>query len=120
MNFFGLERPSRARAAIPGEPDEASDGQAFLDVARRSAAYSQIMDVKGEMMLARDFVPKGRARQTLKDVHLMLDQAERRGQKLPLLEVHADVLDACVRAGEGELDNSVVIEEIRRRSRVRA
>ena len=28
-------------------------------------------------------------RQTLKDVHLMLDQARKAGQKLPLLEVHA-------------------------------
>jgi len=29
--------------------------------------------------------------------------------------VHADVLEACLRQGEGELDNSVVVEEIRRR-----
>jgi putative dehydrogenase len=116
--ILGLNRLALAEGLVFAER-MGLDGQAFLDVARRSAAYSQIMDVKGEMMLARDFVPKGRARQTLKDVHLMLDQAERHGQCLPLLEVHADVLDACVRAGEGELDNSVVIEEIRRRHRVR-
>jgi 3-hydroxyisobutyrate dehydrogenase-like beta-hydroxyacid dehydrogenase len=116
--ILGLNRLALAEGLIFAER-LGLDGQAFLDVARRSAAYSQIMDVKGETMLARDFAPKGRARQTLKDVHLMLDQAERRGQRLPLLEVHAQVLEACVRAGEGELDNSVVIEEIRRRHKVR-
>ena len=91
------------------------DPAAFLKVARSSAAYSQIMDVKGERMVRRAFEPEGRARQTLKDVQLMLAQARAVGQELPLLKVHAEVLEACLRAGEGDLDNSVVIEEIRRR-----
>jgi putative dehydrogenase len=91
------------------------DPAAFLDVARGSAAYSQIMDIKGERMVRRAFAPEGRARQTLKDAQLMLDQARAVGQELPLLKVHAEVLEACLRAGEGDLDNSVVIEEIRRR-----
>jgi 3-hydroxyisobutyrate dehydrogenase len=91
------------------------DPAAFLTVARGSAAYSQIMDVKGERMVRRAFEPEGRARQTLKDAQLMLEQARTVGQELPLLKVHAEVLEACLRAGEGDLDNSVVIEEIRRR-----
>jgi len=89
--------------------------QAFLDVARSSAAYSQVMDIKGAKMVHGEFVPEGRVTQHLKDVHLMLDQAERVKQQLPLLQVHADVLEACVRAGEGDLDNSIVINEIARR-----
>jgi putative dehydrogenase len=92
------------------------DAQAFLDVARKSAAYSQVMDVKGPKMVRGDFVPEGRVTQHLKDVHLMLEQADRVKQQLPLLEVHADVLEACVRAGEGDLDNCIVIEEIGRRT----
>jgi putative dehydrogenase len=91
------------------------DPQAFLEIARGSAAYSQVMDTKGVKMAASNFAPEGRARQTLKDVHLMLDQAARVGQALPSLEVHRDILAACVAAGEGDLDNSVVINEIRRR-----
>jgi 3-hydroxyisobutyrate dehydrogenase-like beta-hydroxyacid dehydrogenase len=91
------------------------DPHAFLEIARGSASYSQVMDTKGAKMAASDFAPEGRARQTLKDVHLMLDQAARCGQSLPLLEVHRDILTACVAAGEGDLDNSVVINEIRRR-----
>jgi 3-hydroxyisobutyrate dehydrogenase-like beta-hydroxyacid dehydrogenase len=89
--------------------------QAFLKIARGSAAYSQVMDTKGAKMATSNFTPEGRARQTLKDVHLTLDQAARCGQALPLLEVHRDILTACVAAGEGDLDNSVVINEIRRR-----
>ncbi len=91
------------------------DMQAFLDVARSSAAYSQVMDIKGAKMVHGEFEPEGRVTQHLKDVHLMLDQAERVKQQLPLLEVHADVLEACVRAGEGDLDNCIVIHEIARR-----
>jgi 3-hydroxyisobutyrate dehydrogenase len=91
------------------------DPRAFLKIARGSAAYSQVMDTKGTKMATSDFAPEGRARQTLKDVHLMLDQAARCGQALPFLEVHRDILAACVAAGEGDLDNSVVINEIRRR-----
>jgi 3-hydroxyisobutyrate dehydrogenase len=94
------------------------DPAAFLEVARRSAAYSQVMDVKGEKMTRGEFTPEGRVTQHLKDVHLMLEQAERVKQRLPLLEIHADVLEACVRQGEGDLDNSAVIKEIRRRTRV--
>jgi 3-hydroxyisobutyrate dehydrogenase-like beta-hydroxyacid dehydrogenase len=92
------------------------DPDAFLRVARGSAAYSQVMDTKGPKMVRSDFSPEGRARQTLKDVHLMLEQAQRKGQELPLLEVNAAVLESCVRHGESELDNSVVINEIRRRT----
>ena len=93
------------------------DPAAFLKVARASAAESQVMGTKGPKMVSGDFKPEGRVRQTLKDVHLMLDQAKTLGQKLPLLEINAEVLQACVDHGESELDNSVVIEEIRRRTR---
>ena len=91
------------------------DPTAFLEVARASAAESQVMGTKGPKMIAGDFAPEGRVRQTLKDVHLMLDQAAKLGQQLPLLQINADVLQACVDHGEGERDNSIVIEEIRRR-----
>ena len=90
------------------------DPAAFLKVARASAAESQVMGTKGPKMVSGDFAPEGRVRQTLKDVHLMLDQAEKLGQQLPLLAINAGVLQACVDHGEADLDNSIVIEEIRR------
>jgi len=45
----------------------------------------------------------------------MLEQGRRLGQELPLATLAADVLSACVRHGEGDLDNSIIINEIRRR-----
>jgi 3-hydroxyisobutyrate dehydrogenase-like beta-hydroxyacid dehydrogenase len=90
---------------------------AFLEVARGSASYSQVMETKGPKMVRGDFSPEGRVKQTLKDAHLMLDQAAAVGQKLSALEVHVDVLEACVRAGEADLDNSAIIREVRRRGK---
>ena len=91
------------------------DPKSFLDVARRSAAYSQVMDIKGPKMVSGDYAPQGFIHQSLKDFHLILEQAARRGQEMPLAVVNAAVLEACVKHGEGERDNSAVIEEIRRR-----
>jgi len=116
--ILGLNRLALAEGLMFAERLGLDPG-AFLKVARASACYSQVMDVKGAKMVERDFAPEGRITQHLKDVHLMLEQAERVGQRLPLLDVHADVLEACVRHGEGDSDNSIVIEEIRRRTQRR-
>jgi 3-hydroxyisobutyrate dehydrogenase-like beta-hydroxyacid dehydrogenase len=112
--ILGLNRLALAEGLVFAER-LGLDPAAFLDVARGSASYSQVMETKGPKMVSGDFSPEGRAKQTLKDVHLMLGQAAGVGQKLAMLEVHAAVLEACVRAGEADLDNSVIIEEVRRR-----
>jgi 3-hydroxyisobutyrate dehydrogenase and related beta-hydroxyacid dehydrogenases len=90
------------------------DADSFLAVARKSASYSQVMDTKGAKMV-RGESRRGRIRQTLKDVKLMLAQAGTRGQQLPLATLNEEILEACVRQGEGDDDNSAVIREIRRR-----
>jgi 3-hydroxyisobutyrate dehydrogenase-like beta-hydroxyacid dehydrogenase len=112
--ILGLNRLALAEGLVFAER-LGLDPATFLDVARGSASYSQVMETKGPKMVRGDFSAEGRARQTLKDVHLMLDQAAGIGQKLAMLELHADVLEACVRAGEADMDNSVVIKEVRRR-----
>jgi putative dehydrogenase len=114
--ILGLNRLALAEGLVFAER-LGLDPAAFLDVARQSAAASQVMDTKGPKMISGDFAPEGRVRQTLKDTHLMLDQAHKAGQQLPLLQIHADVLEACVRHGGSEQDNSSVIAEIRRRVR---
>ncbi len=115
--ILGLNRLALAEGLVFAER-LGLDPAAFLDVARRAACHSQVMDIKGPRMVRGDFAPEGRIAQHLKDVHLILQQAQRVQQQLPLLQVHADVLEACVRHGEGEQDNSIVINEIRRRSGV--
>ena len=112
--ILGLNRLALAEGLVFAER-LGLDPKTFLKVAHSSAASSQVMDTKGPKMVSGDFSPEGRVRQTLKDVHLMLDQARQHGQRLPLLEVHEDILSACVRQGESELDNSRVIAEVRRR-----
>lgn len=112
--ILGLNRLALAEGLVFAER-LGLDPAAFLEVARGSASYSQVMETKGPKMVSGDFSPEGRAKQTLKDVQLMLGQAAGVGQKLAMLEVHAAVLEACVRAGEADLDNSVIIEEVRRR-----
>jgi len=112
--ILGLNRLALAEGLVFAERMGLEPGR-FLDVARQAASYSQVMDTKGPKMVRGDFAPEGRARQTLKDVELMLAQARQLGQDLPLAKLNAEILEACVRNGEGDHDNSVVISEIRRR-----
>jgi 3-hydroxyisobutyrate dehydrogenase-like beta-hydroxyacid dehydrogenase len=113
--ILGLNRLALAEGLVFAER-MGLDPAAFLDVARGSASYSQVMDTKGPKMVRNDFSAEGRIRQTLKDAHLMLGQAAASGQKLSALAAHVDVLEACVRAGEAELDNSAIVREVRRRT----
>jgi len=113
--ILGLNRLALAEGLVFAERLGLEPGR-FLEIARQAASYSQVMDTKGPKMLRGDFAPEGRARQTLKDFQLMLAQARKAGQELPLAALNAEILEACVRSGEGDQDNSVVIREIRRRS----
>jgi 3-hydroxyisobutyrate dehydrogenase-like beta-hydroxyacid dehydrogenase len=88
---------------------------AFLAAARDSAAYSQIMDVKGDRMIAGDFTAQGRLVQSTKDARLMVEAATAAGQDLPLGRAYLDILEKSILAGDGDLDNSAVMREIRRR-----
>jgi len=112
--ILGINRAALAEGLVFAERMGLAP-EKFLEVARDSAAYSQIMDVKGAKMLSGDFSPHGYVTQSLKDFSLMAEQAQRIGQRLPLGEVYIGLMQGCVEHGEGELDNSAVIREIRRR-----
>ncbi len=92
------------------------DLSSFLEMLRISPAYSVAMDVKGQKMLKGDFSPESRIKQHHKDVELIIKYAEKNKQMLPLSAVHHDILGKAIQAGEGEMDNSAVIREIRRRT----
>ena len=92
------------------------DPLAFLDVARGSAAYSQVMDVKGELMARREYRnPQSRVDQSLKDFKLMLEQARKAGQDLPFASVYTRMLEDCVAHDQSEWDNAAIAEAIARR-----
>jgi 3-hydroxyisobutyrate dehydrogenase-like beta-hydroxyacid dehydrogenase len=111
---LGLNRLALAETLVFAER-LGLDPSAFLSIARQSAAYSQIMDVKGAKMIEGDFSPQGRIVQSRKDFGLILEEARRAGQRLPMADVLMDILESCVTHGEGEWDNSAVIQEVRRR-----
>jgi putative dehydrogenase len=114
-HILGLNRVALAEGLVFAEK-LGLDLHNFLDVARKSAAYSQIMDVKGDKMVDGDFTPVSKVSQHLKDVRVMVSEARRRGQALPFASVLVDVLEGCERHGDGERDNAISIDEIRRRT----
>ena len=86
-------RPRQARGQSDPRPQPAGAGggadlrralgprsrRRFSKWRKGSASQSQVMETKGPKMLARDFSPRGPRHADLKDVHMMLDQAERAG-----------------------------------------
>ena len=113
--ILGLNRAALAEGLVFAEK-LGLDSHAFLEVARGSAAYSQVMDVKGAMMAKRDYGdPQSRVDQSLKDFRLMIEQARVAEQDLPFATVYARMLEDCVARGEGQWDNAAIAEAIRRR-----
>ena len=90
------------------------DPELALTVLRESSSYSRVMDLKGRKMLERDFTPQARLSQHLKDVRLMLEAGAGAGVELPLSERHRQLLEQAEAAGLGALDNSAIIEVLRR------
>ena len=90
------------------------DLELVLEVLRGGAAYSRVMDTKGQRMLQRDYAPAARLAQHAKDVGLILELAEQCGARSPLSEVHASVLAEAQAAGLGELDNAAIAELFRK------
>ena len=89
------------------------DAAAFLATARRSAAYSRVMDSKGEKMLARDFAPQSHIAQTLKDSELILEEARQQEQHLPMTLIQTGLLRSAIVLVGPDADSSAVIEAIR-------
>ena len=116
--ILGLNRAAIAEGLVLAERLGLNPA-AFLDVARGSAAYSQVMDVKGPLMAQRQFRnPQSRVDQSLKDFKLMLDQAHAAHQELPFASVYVGLLEDCMRNGEGTWDNSAILQAIERRRTV--
>ncbi|MDB5338752.1 MAG: 6-phosphogluconate dehydrogenase, NAD-binding [Planctomycetaceae bacterium] len=86
------------------------DATQTLAVFRASAAYSRIMDSKGEKMIGGDFTPVARLSQHLKDVKLILEAGSVSGARLPLSETHFALLEEAEAAGLGQLDNSAIFQ----------
>lgn len=112
--ILGINRTALAEGLVFAER-VGLDPAKFFEVVKASAAYSRVMEGKGPKMLRGDYSPEGMVAISLKDATLMRDQGRQAGQQLPLLETYRGLLEACAKQGGDQLDNSSVIEEIRRR-----
>jgi 3-hydroxyisobutyrate dehydrogenase-like beta-hydroxyacid dehydrogenase len=110
---LGLNRAALAEGLVFAERLGIAPA-AFLALVLATPARSDAALLKGDRMVRGDFEPQSRIRQHLKDVRLMLDAADRKGQHLPLSSVHASLLQAAVDAGDGDLDNAALILQLRR------
>jgi 2-hydroxy-3-oxopropionate reductase len=78
------------------------------------SAYSRILEIHGQRMLDRNFVPGFKARLHQKDLAIVLDEARRLGLALPGAALGAQLMNALVGAGGGEGDSSALIEVVER------
>lgn len=110
---LGLNRAVLAEGLAFAEALGVSPGAA-LEVLAGSNAYSKAIDVKGRKMVERDYAVQARLSQHLKDVRLMLGAAQAAGLALPLTDTHRRLMEAAEARGLGELDNSAILEVLRR------
>lgn len=90
--------------------------ESVLGVLRDSLAYSRAMDVWGERMVEGDHTaPASRLRQGHKDTQLIIEHSRQLGAPTGLIEVVESVQAGAKAQGLQDLDNSVVIEVLRRR-----
>ena len=81
-----------------------------LEVLKKSAAFSKVMDQKGYRMVERRFLPpSGHLLIHSKDVRLMLALAEKYDCPVPLLSIDAQALASEMSKGRGEWDSSSII-----------
>jgi len=111
---LGLHRAVLAEGLVFGEA-LGFDPARVLEILTRTPAASAVMETKGRRMVDRDFEPLARLAQHLKDVRLILAEADKHGAVTPLSELHENLLRRAVDLGFGESDNSAVIEAFRAR-----
>lgn len=90
-----------------------------LTVLKDGLAYSRAMDAWGDRMIAGDHErPFSRMRQSHKDSRLIVEHGVSQGAPMDLVSVVREALAEAESAGLADLDNSAVVEVIRRRAGV--
>jgi 2-hydroxy-3-oxopropionate reductase len=77
-------------------------------------AGSRILEVHGARMLEADFRPGFKARLHQKDLRIVRHSAAERGLALPMASLAAELMNALVGGGDGELDSSALVKVIER------
>jgi 3-hydroxyisobutyrate dehydrogenase-like beta-hydroxyacid dehydrogenase len=111
-HIMGLNRAALAEGLALGEKAGIDPAQ-LLPILKESAAYSRVMDLKGQRMIESDYEPASRVSQHAKDVGLILKLGEEVGAYLPLEQLHQALLEAAIASGYGDADNAALIEVFR-------
>src|SRR5437762_254155 len=86
-----------------------------LDVLRSSAATSRMLEVRGPLIVKRDFPPQMKLDLFMKDLHLIQEAAGAVGAAVPLTDVAERLYAAAQAAGHGGEDLAVVVTALARR-----
>lgn len=81
-------------------------------------ADSPILQQHGERMLNETFEPGGTARTQLKDTNTAMAHAQTLGLNLPVAKLVDQLFESMVNAGDGGLDHSGLIRELKRLNRL--
>jgi len=87
-----------------------------LDALAGGFADSVILQQHGKRMAERSFAPGGPAKYQLKDTRNAIKYADSIGLSLPVTTLVNSLFEDMVDHGDGELDHSALIREIRRRN----
>ena len=90
----------------------AKDAHRVLAVLGAGLAASELLDQKADKLAEEDFSPSGPAKFLVKDLDFAHDSAA--GRDLPSLMVSRELFTGLTEAGLGDLDNTVVLEYLRR------
>jgi 3-hydroxyisobutyrate dehydrogenase-like beta-hydroxyacid dehydrogenase len=93
------------------------DGGQVVDVLGAGAAASQMLTVRGPLMVHGEFPAQMKLDLFMKDLHLIQGAAQTCGAALPLTDVAERLYAATQAAGHGAEDLAVVITEMQRRTR---
>jgi 3-hydroxyisobutyrate dehydrogenase-like beta-hydroxyacid dehydrogenase len=88
------------------------DLEALIEVMAGGSANSQMLQLKGEPMLAHDFTPLFKLDHMLKDVLLCLDDVRAAGAGFPFAALAGELYAAAAGRGLGEQDFAAVLEVV--------
>ncbi len=86
-----------------------ADPRKVIEAIKGGAAQCWTLDVKPPRLFAGNRQPGFKARQMYKDMNIILETASQVGAPLPAAAVHAQLFNAMLQLGMGDLDNSAVL-----------
>tara|TARA_R110002012_G_scaffold80107_1_gene203385 strand:- start:1310 stop:2188 length:879 start_codon:yes stop_codon:yes gene_type:complete len=102
-----------AEAILLAEQGGADPAQ-MLNALEGGFADSTILRIHGQRMIKEDFTPGGPAKWQLKDTQTAMALAQEFQLKLPVSSMVNGLYEALIAQGEGDLDHSALIRQLRR------